>query len=98
MPYQFNENRHHKIPTAESGKNLGHQTASGVIVVPEPTVTLPKMWIKVLVRAFAAIFYETDPDGESQYCRKLCDYPRALGDPFGAWTKTTDRMQCISPA
>ncbi len=41
-------------------------------------VTLPKMWRKVLVRAFAAIFYETHPDGEYQYCRKLCDYPRAL--------------------
>ena len=61
-------------------------------------VMLPKMWRKVPVRAFAAIFYETDLDGESQYCRKLCDYPRALGDLFGAWTKATDRMQCISPA
>lgn len=41
-------------------------------------VTLPKIWRKVLVRTFVAIFYETHPDGESQYCRKLCAYPRAL--------------------
>ena len=38
-----------------------------------PGVTLPKMWRKVLVRTFAAIFYETDQDSESQYCRKLCE-------------------------
>jgi len=33
-------------------------------------VMLPKTWRKVLVRTFAAIFYETNPDGEPQYCRK----------------------------
>ena len=56
---------------------LGHRCT---VVAPSliPRVTLPKMWRKVLVRAFAAVFYETDPDGRSQYCRKLCDYPRAL--------------------
>jgi hypothetical protein len=38
------------------------------------------------------------PMVESQDCRKIRDYPRALGDASGVWAKTAARMQCTSPA
>jgi hypothetical protein len=37
---------------------------------PEPGGPWPKTWRKELGRAFAAIFSETNPDGQSQDCPK----------------------------
>src|SRR5271166_5671670 len=55
------------------GTRISHRRVEACVT----DVTLPKTWRKVLVLTFDAIFYETNLNGESQDCRKVCEYPRA---------------------
>jgi hypothetical protein len=66
--------------------------------VSDHFVTLPKMWRKVLVRAFAAIFYETDLEGGVSRLPQNMRLSVNCGGVSGVWALAADRMQCISPA
>jgi hypothetical protein len=48
---------------SSSSRLINCSNPTRLINCSNPTVTLPNRWRKVRVRAFAAIFYETNPDG-----------------------------------
>jgi hypothetical protein len=65
------------MTVAQFWQNLVQLLTSIQVEAAIAAVTLPKTWRKVLVLTFDAIFYETNLNGESQDCRKVCEYPRA---------------------